>query len=107
MSKSLAALSLVAIGASAVVSTPVQAKIHCQGAYQVIRGVGLHATPYCEIKHLYKVARGSYGITTSFAKLRNNVSERREVCQAIGHDARVNSVCLPYINQGGDPNTFR
>ena len=107
MSKSLAALSLVAIGASAFVLTPAQAKVHCQGAYQMIRGVGLHATPYCEIKNLYKVARGGYGITTSFAKLRSNVSERREVCQAIGHDARVYSTCIPYRNEGGDQNTVR
>ena len=107
MYKSLATLGLITMSAGAIVSAPAQAKIHCQGSYQLIRGVGLHATPYCEIHNLYKVARRGYGISTSFAKLRNNVSERREVCQAIGHDARVYSVCIPYRNEGGDENTLR
>lgn len=102
MYKSLATLGLVAMSAGAIVTSPAQAKIHCQGSYQLIRGVGLHSTPYCEIKNLYKVARGSYGISTSFAKLRNNVHERREVCQVIGHDSRVHSTCLPYRHDGGN-----
>ena len=102
MLKYLAAFGLIAVSTSTLVSAPAQARIECKGPYQYIRGAGLHATPYCEIHHLYKVARYSYGISTSFRRLRNNNTERREVCQAIGHDNRVQSVCLEYRNEGGD-----
>ena len=102
MLKYLTAVGLIAVSTSALVSAPAQARIECKGPYQYIRGTGLHATPYCEIHNLYKVARNSYGISTSFRRLRNNNTERQEVCQAIGHDNRVESVCLEYRNEGGD-----
>ena len=63
---------------------------------QIIKGHGLISTPYCEYKYLAKVARNSYGMSTTFAKLRNNVSEREHVCQAIGHDHRIYDTCQSY-----------
>lgn len=101
MHKCVTALGLVALSAGVIASTPAQAKIYCKGEYQVIRGAGLQSTPYCEMKNLYKVARGSYGISTTFARLRNYVSEREEVCRAIGHDHRVYGACTPYRIDSG------
>jgi hypothetical protein len=41
-------------------STSSQARIRCNGAFQVVRGAGEIATPYCEDQYLAKVA-GKYG----------------------------------------------
>ena len=101
MKKTIAALAVAAAGSAMTLAAPANAAIKCKGEFQWIKGTGYHATPYCEIKNLYKVARGSYGIRTSFRKLRNSDSERENVCRAIGHDNRVYSVCLPYRPEGG------
>ena len=85
-----------AIAASFIASTSVDARIVCRDGAQIIPGVGRHATPYCEHKYLAKVARSSYGIATSFAKIRSSIFERERVCQAIGHDHRVYSTCLEF-----------
>ena len=101
MQKTIVALTLAAAGTAMTAAAPANAAIKCKGEYQWINGAGYHASPYCEIKNLYNVARKSYGIRTSFHKLRNVDSERESVCQAIGHDNRVYSVCLPYRPDGG------
>lgn len=101
MMKSLTIGCLALIATGAIVTAPTSAKVTCQGGYQYIKGTGLHATPFCEIKNLASVARRSYGISTSFAKLRNSNSEREEVCRVIGHDGRVYSTCLEYRDENG------
>lgn len=101
MNKVLSVLGFAACGALLAMAVPAHAKIRCDGPYQIISGAGPHLTPYCEIQYLYKVARG-YGISTSFAKLRNNVSERERVCRAIGHDGRVQNTCVNYLPDGGN-----
>ena len=98
----LTVTALAALAAGSLAVAPASAKIHCKDGFQHIRGEGFHASPYCEIKYLYKIARRSYGIRTSFRKLKNSVAEREEVCQAVGHDHRVYSTCLPYRNDGGN-----
>ena len=98
MLKKLTLAGLIAVSAGAFAVVPASAKIRCKDGFQIIRGAGPHATPYCEIKNLATVARRSYGLSTSFAKLRNSDIEREHVCQAIGHDHRVYSTCLDYRN---------
>lgn len=98
MKKTIASLTLAAAGTAMMMAAPAHAAIKCKGEFQWINGTGYHASPYCEIKNLYRVARHSYGIRTSFRKLRNVVSERESVCRAIGHDQRVISVCQRYRN---------
>ena len=87
------ALIIIAAGFPAASAN---AEIRCKGSYQIIPGVGFHSSPYCEIKHLAKVARRAYGISTSFKRLRDSVGEREDVCRAIGHDHRVYSICHEY-----------
>lgn len=85
----------IAVGALApVFATSAEAGIKCRGAYQVSGG-RLIATLYCGEKQLASVAR-SYGIKTSFAKIRNSISEKEQVCAAIGHDTRVSDVCTGF-----------
>jgi len=71
------------------------ARINCSGAYQVVRGQGQIATPYCEDQYLARVARG-YGMRVSGAAIRRNPSRKEEVCRLIGHDGRVTSICHNY-----------
>lgn len=75
------------------------ARIKCNGSYQVIRGAGEILTPYCEDQYLARVAR-SYGIRVSGAAVRRNPNRKEEVCRAIGHDSRVYETCLKYRNDG-------
>jgi hypothetical protein len=98
MSKLLVVAGIAAIGAATLGTAPAEARIRCKDGYQIIRGVGLHSSPYCEIQYLAHVARRSYGVSTSFRRLRNSVDERERVCQVVGHDSRVYSTCLEYRN---------
>lgn len=93
MKKTITAIALAAASFSAMATSPAHAAIECRGSYQWIPGTGYHASPYCEVKNLYNVARGSYGVKTSFRKLRNSLSERQSVCRFIGHDTRVQDAC--------------
>lgn len=83
------AIALVAI---AGVSTPAAAKIKCIGPFQVVRGVGEIATPYCEDNYLAKVAR-DYGVRVSASAIRNSPGKKDEVCRLVGHDHRVRNSC--------------
>ena len=76
-------------------SVQAQAGIKCSGEYQVIRGQGQIATPYCEDQYLARVARG-YGIRVSASAIRQSPSRKEEVCRVIGHDGRVASICHNY-----------
>ncbi len=95
-----ATIAAAIAGITATTTTaPAQAKIRCKDGFQIVRGAGLISTPYCEYKYLAQVARRGYGMSTTFTKLRNNVSEREHVCQAIGHDHRIYETCQPYRNE--------
>ena len=90
-------VAMALLGAS--FTTSANAKIRCDGAFQIIRGEGLHASPYCEDQYLARVARG-YGIRVSGRQIRRSPSKKEEVCKAIGHDSRVYSSCLQFRNDG-------
>lgn len=72
-----------------------QARIKCSGEFQVVRGQGHIATPYCEDEYLARVARG-YGIRVSGAAIRRSPSRKQTVCRAIGHDGRISEICHNY-----------
>jgi hypothetical protein len=76
-------------------STSSQARILCNGAYQVVRGAGEIATPFCEDQYLAKVAR-RYGVRVSGSQIRRSPNRKEEVCRMIGHDSRVYDICLKY-----------
>ena len=72
--------------------TVAEAAIRCSGPYQVIRGIGKHATPYCEDSYLARVARG-YGVRVSGHTIRHNPHLNSYNRQFIGHDSRVYDIC--------------
>ena len=76
-----------------------EARIRCNGAYQVVRGHGEIATPYCEDNYIAQVAR-SYGIRVSNVAIRQSPSRKEEVCRAIGHDSRIYALCQKYRSDG-------
>ena len=84
---------------------PSEARIRCDGRYQVIDGQSSLSTPYCEDRYLAVVARGSFGVSTSFAAIRGSVFEKQRVCRIVGHDSRVNDICLQYLD-GRDNRQF-
>ena len=95
----IAAAALVASALSAVPLGPAQARIRCDGNFQIVQGQPL-ATPYCQEQNLARVARG-YGMRVSFADIRNSDSIKAQVCRTIGHDNRVRETCLPFRNDSG------
>lgn len=100
MSRGLAALGMLIGCAALVVPVPAEAKIRCNGQYQIIKGVGQLSTPYCEDNYLAKVA-ALYGSRVSAKAIRNNPNKKQEVCQFVGHDTRVSSICSQYNDFGG------
>ncbi|MEO1206309.1 MAG: hypothetical protein AAFV45_08250 [Pseudomonadota bacterium] len=68
------------------------AKIKCNGAYQVIKGAGEIATPYCGDNYLARVAR-DFGVRVSAKTIRNNPNKKEEVCRLVGYDIRVQDIC--------------
>ncbi|MGI9570760.1 MAG: hypothetical protein ACR2PH_13750 [Desulfobulbia bacterium] len=77
----------MALAAASIFGVPAEAAIKCKDSYQIIKGQGEIATPYCGDKWLSQIS----GVP--FKTLRNNPTERRRVCQMYGGDPKVQSVC--------------
>ena len=95
-------LASAAVVASAIVALPAgnaQARIACDGNYQIVQGRHI-STPYCRDQNLARVARG-YGMRVSDGAIRNSESVKGQVCRTIGHDLRVREVCQPYRDFDG------
>jgi hypothetical protein len=43
-----------------------------------------------------------YGIQVSGHAIRQNPNRKEEVCKTIGHDSRVNDICMKYLDYGQD-----
>ncbi len=86
----LAALAILSM--PAVMASTAEAKIRCDGPYQMSSGYPIR-TPYCEDNYLAEVARG-YGMAVSGAEIRHNYNAKKRVCQSIGHDTRVSQICI-------------
>ena len=91
-------------GIGLIAAAPAEARILCDGNYQVINGQP-HATPYCQDENLAQVAR-SYGMRVSGSAMRNSPSEKQRVCQFIGSDIRVREACQG-SGQDGRGGPFR
>ena len=89
-------LATLGVGVSAV--SEAEARIRCDGEYQIINGEP-HATPYCGDENLAQVAR-TYGVHVSGSTMRNNPGEKLRVCQFIGSDIRVREACQGYGQDG-------
>ena len=78
---------------------PAEAKIRCHGPFQVIRGAGQHATPWCEDNYLARIAR-SYGWRVSNRAVRQNPELKARICRQIGHDSRLIQICSDHRPDG-------
>ncbi len=94
--------AIAAIAIAGTMTSPVTAKIRCNGPYQIVQGNEL-ATPYCGDNYLAQVARG-YGSSVSARAIRQNPSKKEEICNWIGHDTRVQDICAGFRNDEGGRN---
>ncbi|HEY7549392.1 MAG TPA: hypothetical protein VH913_07730 [Hyphomicrobiaceae bacterium] len=100
MTRSILASALLASGLLALTQGGAQAGILCDDNFQIVNGQPV-ATPYCREMNLARVARG-YGWHVTDQAVRYSESTKAQVCRAIGFDNRVQEVCAPYRNDGGD-----
>ncbi|RMF02771.1 MAG: hypothetical protein D6773_08255, partial [Alphaproteobacteria bacterium] len=96
MKSSLAILAgAVALLSAAALPAPADAAIKCQGPNQV-NPYGLIRTPYCEDNYLAYVAKHYHGMYVSAKAIRHNPNYKEEICRVIGHDIRVNDICIGF-----------
>lgn len=76
-----------------------EARIRCNGPWQIVPGAGEISTPYCEDANLARVAR-TYGIRVTAAEIRTNNATKSNVCRMIGYDNRVTGACHYYGSDG-------
>ena len=98
MSKHL--FRLVALAVTIGAAPQAEAKIVCQGNFQITKD-GPISTPYCEEAQIARVAR-SYGYAVTDAEVRNNPNTKVFLCQWIGGDNRLKGSCAGYA----EPHRF-
>ena len=94
MSKNSTFAGICAIGAAIALTAAGTMPAHaitCRGSVQINKTTQI-ITPYCEHEEMAQIAR-TYGIKTTGKRLRNNVNHKQRVCEFIGHDVRLASVC--------------
>jgi len=84
----------VGVVALALFSVKADARIVCNGAYQVVNGQEI-STPYCNDNYVAAVARAR-GRNVSDEAVRNNPSVKEEICLWIGKDHRIREYCDQY-----------
>ncbi len=98
--RTLALASLAALSMQAGMSATAEAKIDCDGPYQMSSGYPIR-TPYCEDNYLAQVARG-HGMAVSGAEVRQSYNLKRDVCQVVGYDTRVSEICIGVRRDGSN-----
>ncbi|KUO56347.1 MAG: hypothetical protein APF80_15285 [Alphaproteobacteria bacterium BRH_c36] len=101
MKRLKAALSAVLVGACAAAggAGPADARVVCKDGYRVLNGK-LLGTPYCQDLYLVQVGR-EFGVRVSAREILNNPNSKRELCQFIGWDIRVQHICEPVLPRRG------
>ncbi|MBO0766306.1 MAG: hypothetical protein J2P50_17190 [Hyphomicrobiaceae bacterium] len=100
MTSKILASVLLASGLLALTQGGAQARIVCDGNFQIVHGQPV-GTPYCREMNLAHVAR-TYGWHVTDEAIRYSESTKAQVCRAIGYDNRVQDICAPYQPYGGD-----
>jgi hypothetical protein len=95
----IAAAAALASGLFAFAQGGAEARIVCDGNFQIVRGRPV-STLYCQERELARVAR-LFGWRVSVAAIRDSESTKAQVCRAIGFDNRVREVCSGYQPFGG------
>jgi hypothetical protein len=101
----IAAAAALASGIFALAYNGAEARIVCDGNFQIVRGQPV-STPYCREQNLARVAR-TFGWRVSADEIRYSESTKAQVCRAIGFDNRVMEICSPYQPFGGDNRFHR
>jgi hypothetical protein len=101
----IAAAAALASGFIALAQGGAEARIVCDGNYQIVRGQPV-STLYCREQNLARVAR-TFGWRITVAEIRASESKKAQVCRAIGFDNRVSQICGPYQPFGGDSRFSR
>lgn len=85
-------LLVAAVVAAAAWPAPADARIRCVNGSQIVNGTPL-ATPYCQDELVAQVAR-EHGLKVSGSSIRNNPNLKRNVCQHVGRDIRIQLACV-------------
>ncbi len=81
------------VAALGTLAAPVGAGgIKCEKGFQRVQG-DLIATPYCQDEYLAQVAR-EYGFKASGKRIRNDPLFKKQICQFVFNDIRVQNACL-------------
>ena len=94
----VAAASLAGLSVSSSFAGP--HAIKCVRGYQIVKGIGPIATPYCQDNLVAQVAR-EHGIKVTDREIRLNPNTKNDVCIVIGSDIRVTQACSGYTPDGG------
>ena len=86
-------------GVIAISSESVEARVVCKKGYRILKGQRL-GTPYCQDLYLAKVAR-EFGVRVAAREILNNPNKKREVCQFIGWDIRIEHICESVLPRRG------
>lgn len=101
--RSLALAIGIAATAAVLPHAPAAAAIRCDGPVQIISGGNSQPTPYCEDAYLAQVAR-QHGVSVSATAIRASYNKKSRICELIGNDTRVSSICTghrPVDRRGG------
>jgi hypothetical protein len=79
---------------------PAAARIKCNGPFQIIKGIGEHASNYCEDGYLAAIAR-EFGWKVGDDELRDSPGLKHRICMQIGHDARLIGICANHRPESG------
>ena len=93
--KIIAASTLIAAALLVSLPTASEARIACDREFQLNRE-GAIATPGCADRYLAQVAR-SYGMKVSYVDVRSPAVKQR-VCEFVGNDIRLQSICSGWRN---------
>ncbi len=85
-------ISIVTVISFFVIAPAANARIKCNGQFQVIKGEGEISTSWCQDHYLARIAR-SYGWKVSDRMVRENPNLKDRICRHIGHDFRLNMLC--------------
>ena len=78
---------------------PAEARIRCNGKFQVQKNGNEIATPYCEDNYLAHIARLN-GHGYSNYEIRQNPNKKQEACEYLRHDSRVQDICDEVLDSG-------
>ena len=87
----VAGVLAMSIAMSGLVCSPSSA-VECNKGFQKMGGEWI-GTLLCQEEYMAEVAR-EHGMKVSAAEIRNSGNLRREVCQTIGSDIRVQPYCV-------------